>query len=171
MRGYNFQYKDGGQVPDGVELLISILVRYPEVCSVRYLQENHALKFKFLLCDSSTLACLPQSLLDALDVFHQLEEKPMRICHVEGRSEEDYFLLTVTRDVDSMNQNEVGLIVDVVKRSSTQELLYDETELPEDEILFQEEMIEQILEHLQKNELDKNFIAVREEGRVLVYKS
>lgn len=171
MRGLNFQYKDGGHVPDGVGLLISILVRYPEVCSVRYLQKQHALKFQFVLFASSDLVNLPQNLLDAIEVFHQLEETPMKICKADGQQEEDFYRLTVTRDVESMTQTEVGLIVDLVKGSSTRELACDEMELQEDELQFQEEIIDQILEHLQKNELDKSFIAVREEGRVLVYKN
>lgn len=171
MRGLNFQYKDGGQVPDGVGLLISILVRYQEVCSVRYLQEQHALKFRFMLFASGNLVHLPQNVQEALEVFHQLEERPMKICKVEGQKEESFYLLTVTRDVESMTQAEVGLIVNLVKGSSTQQLVYDEMELPEDELLFQEEIIDQILEHLQENELDKSFIAVREEGRVLVFKN
>ena len=44
-------------------------------------------------------------------------------------------------------------------------------ELQEEDLRFQWEIIDEILEHLQSNELDKNFIAVREEGRVLVYKN
>lgn len=171
MRGFNFRYKDGGQVSDGVGLLISILLRYPEVCSVRYLQEQHALKFQFLLFASRNIASLPQNLLDALEVFHQLEERSMKICNVEGHQEEDFYRLTVTRDVESMNHTEVGLIVDLVKENSTNELLYEEMQLQEDELHFQEEIIAQVLELLQKNELDKNFIAVRDEGRVFVYKN
>jgi hypothetical protein len=169
MKNYNFQYKDGGRVDDGVGLLISILLRYPEVCSVRYMRKQHALKFQFLLFASTNLAFLPQTLLDALEAFHQLQESSMKICKVEGQQEEDYYHLTVTRDVESMNQNEVGLIVELVKGTSMNELLYEEVELQEDELHFQEEVIAQVLEHLQKNELDKNVIALRDDGRVLVY--
>lgn len=170
MRSVNFQYKEGGQVPDEVGLLISILVRYPEVCSVRYLQDQHALIFQFLLFASSQVGCLPEKLQDAIDVFHELESRPMKLCKAEGKHEEDFYRLTITRDVESMNQAEVGLIVDLVKGSSSQELVYDEMEIQEEELEFQEEIIDQILEQLQKSELDKNLVAVREEGRVLVYK-
>ncbi|WP_425802301.1 hypothetical protein ACHOLT_15175 [Desulfitobacterium sp. Sab5] len=170
MKSVNFQYKEGGQVPDEVGLLISILVRYPEVCSVRYLREQHALKFQFLLFASGQDGHFPDKIRDAIDVFHQLESRPMKLCKTEGKKEEDFYRLTITRDVESMNQAEVGLIVDLVKGSSTQELVYDEMDLMEDELEFQEEIIEQILEQLQESELDKNFVAVREDGRVLVYK-
>lgn len=169
MKNFNFQYRDGGQVTDGVGLLISILLRYPEVCSVRYLREQHALKFQFLLYASFNFTLLPQKLLYALEAFHLLEKRTIKICEVEGLQEEDYYHLTVTRDVESINQAEVGLIVDLVKESSTNDLLYEQADLEEDELYFQEEVIAQILEHLQKNELDTNFIALRDEGRVLVY--
>jgi hypothetical protein len=171
MGSLDFQYKDGGNVPEGVGLLISILVRYPEVCSIRYLQEEHALKFRFMLLAHENREKLTQNLLDALDVFHRLERKPMQICLIDQKLEDHLSLLTVTRDVSSMSQTEVGLIVELIKNELNKDLIFDESELTEDELIFQEEVIGDILDSFEKNHLDKSLIAVREEGRVIVYKN
>jgi hypothetical protein len=173
MGSLNFQYKDGGNVPEGVGLLISILVRYPEVCSVRYLQQEHALKFSFTLFGKENGERFIEKLRDALEVFHRLEGIMMKLCKVEQKLEEHLSLLTITRDVSSMSQMEVGLIVDLVKTELSKHLIYDEleAELPEDELIFQEEVIGQILQSFKESVLDKSFIAIREEGRVLVYKN
>lgn len=171
MGSLNFQYKDGGKVPEGVELLISILVRYPEVCSVRYLQPSHALKFRFILRAPENGENLMQKLREALDVYHRFEGNTMQLCEVEQKLEDQLTLLTITRDVESMSQMEVGLIVDLVKAEWSKQLIFEEEVFSEDELIFQEELIGQILQSFRESSLDKGFIAVREEGRVLVYKN
>jgi hypothetical protein len=171
MGSLNFQYKDGSDVPGGVGLLISILVRYPEVCSVRYLQQEHALKFRFLLQVPENGENLTKKIREALEVFHRFEGNTMRLCEVQLKPEDRLSLLTITRDVGSMNQMEVGLIVDLVKAEWSKQLIFEETEFSEDELIFQEEVIAQILQSFRESTLDKGFIAVREEGRVLVYKN
>ncbi len=80
-------------------------------------------------------------------------------------------MITITRDVDSMTQREVGLIVELIKGKYKKQLLYDELYLPEDEQLFQEEMITHMLYSIHSDNMDKNVVALRDEGRVLVFKS
>lgn len=171
MGSLNFQYKDGSDVPEGVGLLISILVRYPEVCSVRYLKQEHALKFRFLLQVPENGEKLTKKIREALEVFHRFEGNTMQLCEVEQKPEDRLSLLMITRDVGSMSQREVGLIVDLVKAEWSKQLIFEEAELSEDELIFQEEVIGQILQSFRESSLDKGFIAVREEGRVLVYKN
>lgn len=171
MGSLNFQYKDGGNVPEGVGLLISILVRYPEVCSVGYMQQEHALKFRFVLRVLENGEKLTKNLREALEVFHRFEGNSMQLCEVEQKLVDRLSLLTITRDVGSMSQMEVGLIVGLVKAEWNKQLIFDEAELSEDELIFQEEVIGQTLQSFREISLDKGFIAVREEGRVLVYKN
>jgi hypothetical protein len=169
MRSLNFQYHDGANVPKGVGLLISILVRYPEVCSVRYLQQEHALKFRFMLQLANDEELITQKIREALEVFHRFEGDTMQICEVEQKRQEHLSLLTITRDVGSMSRTEVGLLVDLVKAKWQKQLIFDEAELSDEELLFQDEVIGQILQSFSEVSLDKGLIAVREEGKVLVY--
>lgn len=164
-------YKDGGRVQDGVGLLNSILLRYAEVGSVHYWHEQHALKFTFMITQHQDVSLLQEILKPALEVFHQLEGQNMRIFDISCRSEERVCVITVTRDVDSMTQREVGLIVELLKREYKNKLVYDEMNLPEDELLFQEEMISHILSSIRIHDIEENVVALREEGRVLVFKS
>lgn len=167
----NMQYKDGGPVPEGVGLLISILVRYAEVGSIYYWQEEHALKFTFMIMGPVDADSFAHELPRALEVFHGLERRPMSLCQVKSRSSGNVHMLTIVRDVDSMTQSEVGLIVDLVKGQFREALVSDDTTLEEDELLFQEEMIGHMLANIRDNDIDKNVVAVREEGRVLVFKN
>ncbi|HWQ73082.1 MAG TPA: hypothetical protein VN370_12285 [Desulfitobacteriaceae bacterium] len=169
--GALLQSKDGVYVPDGVGLLISILWRYPEVSSIHYWQEQHALKFTFMLMDVDDISSLQRKLPEALSIFHKFENREMLRCNVEFRQEERVCILTITRDVDTMTRSEVGLIVDLVKLEFTESLITDQLYLPEDEIIYQEELIGQLLATILNGDIDKNVVAVRAEGKVLVYKA
>lgn len=167
----NLKYKDGGRLQDGVGLLTSILMRYSEVGSVHYWREEHALKFTFMVTQEQDVKALQELLKPALEFFHQLEGQRMRIFDIACRSDEGFSVITITRDVDSMSQREVGLIVELLKRKYDHLLVYDEMYLPEDEQIYQEEMISQMLSSIQSNDINKNVVALREEGRVLVFKT
>lgn len=174
-------YKDGGRnndgarAQDGVGLLTSILSRYAEVGSVHYWCEQHALKFTFMITDPKEALLETLSIHSivkpAVEFFHQLESRKMRVFDITCRSEENACVITITRDVDSMTQREVGLIVELLKRNYPKQLVYDEMYLPEEEQIFQEDMISQMLYSIQSDNMDKNVVALREEGRVLVFKS
>ncbi len=168
--GVYSQYKHREKIPDGAELLISILLRYPEVGSVHYCQDRHALRFTFVVTNVQESSG-QDLLLPALEVYHNLEGTEMQICEVDCKHEENVCILTITRDVVSMTQNEVGLIVDILKLHYAQRLVCDEGDLPEEELLVQEEMIDEMLATIKQDDIDKSVVAVREEGRVLVFKT
>lgn len=171
MAALNMQYKDGGHVPEGVGLLISILLRYAEVGSIYYWQEKHSLKFTFMILGDADISLIKKRLPAALEVFHSLEGKKMNCCEIECRSDDRIHALTIIRDVESMTQSEVGLIVELIKREFNEQLVCDDMNLPEDELQFQEELIGHMLANMGNYDIDKNVIAVREEGRVLVFKN
>ena len=162
---------DGGRAQDGVGLLTSILSRYAEVGSVHYWCEQQALKFTFMITHPQEASSIQNILKPAVEFFHQLEGRKMKVFDITCRSEENMCVITVTRDVDSMTQREVGLIVELLKRKYPKQLVYDEIYLPEEELIFQEDMISQMLYSIQNDNMDKNVVALREEGRVLVFKS
>ncbi|MDR3270784.1 MAG: hypothetical protein LBT32_04655 [Peptococcaceae bacterium] len=166
------KYKAGDIAYQDMNLLISILLRYPEAVSVRYIPQDNALDFVFLFdiqdnTSQDILDILPQ----ALAVYHHLEQREMRLCQVEIQSEEGIGKFVVRRDVESITKNEVGLIVEMVKGAFGFSMIYEEAELPEDERLYQEEMIGYVLESMRNAEIDKNFIALREEGKVMLFHS
>lgn len=167
----NLLDKYAGRDQDGVELLSSILLRYAEVGSVYYWREQHALKFTFMIRQHQEVSSLQEILKPALEFFHHLEGQTMRVFELACQSEENVCVITVTRDVDSITQREVGLIVELIKGKYRNQMLYDELYLPEAEQILQEEMITHMLYSLHSADLNKNLVALREEGRVLVFKS
>ena len=124
-----------------------------------------------MITQSQEASTLQDMLKPAVEFFHQLEGRSMRVFDIISRSEENVCVITVTRDVESMTQREVGLIVELLKRKYQKQLVYDEMYLPEEEQIYQEEMISKMLYSIQSDTMSKNVVALREEGRVLVFKS
>lgn len=156
---------------DGVGLLTSILMRYTEVGSVHYWREENALKFTFLIRGTQDVKTLNELLLSALEFYHHLEGRKMRVFDVDCKAEKFVSVITISRDVDSLTQREVGLIIELLKRNYKDQLIYDDIYISEDERILQEEKISQMLSSIQNININKNVLALREEGKVLVFKT
>ncbi|WP_242966714.1 hypothetical protein [Desulfosporosinus sp. FKA] len=162
-------HKDLKEDSEGADLLTSILTRYPELGAVHYWCEEHALKFTFMLRQSLELETVQNVLRPALELYHHLERQSIRVFQISCHSEEDVSVLKVVRDLESISQEEVGLLVELLKGAFAKQLVYDETSLPEEELEIHEEVINQILSSIKHMDISKNVIALRDEGRVLVF--
>ncbi|AFM42110.1 hypothetical protein Desaci_3209 [Desulfosporosinus acidiphilus SJ4] len=161
--------RDIKYVTDGVDLLTSILTRYPELGAVHYWCERQALKFTFMFKQAIDVESIQGILRPALEFYHHLERRKIRVFDISCRSEENIGVLHVVRDIESVSQREVGLMIELLRRNYIEEMIYDEPYLPEEELEVQEEVINQMLTSLKHMDLDKNVIALRDEGRVLVF--
>jgi len=167
----SMKYKHGGQVSDSVGLLVSILIRYPEVGTINVDQAEQLLKFTFFLSnDLPDLGEYPLCLADSLRLFNQLEGRECRVCSLDFQCEEGVVILEVKRDIETVTQNELNLLVDLLRQYFVDSLVSDQIdEVPEEEQLMQEEIIKHMLDNVRSNRLDKSVLALREEGRVLVF--
>ena len=69
------KYKNGENVSDGVGLLISMLVRYPEIGTINFDPETNNLKITFMMLKLIPEPILEQfrtTLLSCLETFHYL---------------------------------------------------------------------------------------------------
>lgn len=149
-------------------LLVSILLRYPEVGTISCCQEQQALILKFLVVKECAFESLKEKLRQALEIFHKIEGRKMSLCTIE-KCEQELDSIVISRDLHSITQKEMNLIVEIVKSELGKHLITDESDLPEEEIILQEDIINHTLAAIRSNGTEKNVIAVREDGRVLVF--
>ncbi|WP_308897695.1 hypothetical protein [Candidatus Desulfosporosinus nitrosoreducens] len=161
--------KDLRLVSDGADLLTSILIRYSELGSVHYECEQHVLKFAFMIRQQKNLAPFEDILRPALELYHHLEGQTVRVFEITCRTEENVTVLTVVRDLESVRQREVGLMVELLRRKFEKELVYDEMNLDHEDLTYQEEIISQMLTSIKLMDIPRNVLALRDEGRVLVF--
>lgn len=160
-------------VSDSVGLLISILIRYPEVATIYYDPKAETMKFTFIYNTSDSFdagaECI-REIKEHLIVYHKLEQKRVRVYDLVEHEYEKVSMLEITRDIKSLSQDELALIISLVTDSLGDDLVSEDSEnLLEEDLQMQEELIGHMLDSLQYNKQEKNLIAFREEGKVMVF--
>jgi hypothetical protein len=167
------KYKNGDEVSDSIGLLISILVRYPEVGSTNYDPESRKLALTFTLSqllDNEPLQQFKNKCISCIETFHYLENRKPNILNLKYSAYEGLTVLEVQRDVETITHNEIALIISLLHQDFANILVADANDsLMEEDLELQEEMIGHALENIKGSTLDKKLIAFREEGRVLVF--
>jgi len=165
--------KSGDETGDSVNLLTSILVRYPEVATVNLDPDQQLLTLTFILSrpvSGDALASLREKLLTGIDVFNWLEGRSVRNATVVHLPGEQLTRMEIKRDVESLEREEIGLIVEILRQYLKNDLVTETGEpLAGEDALFQEEVIDQSLQVLKEAGRGKCLFAFRDEGRVLVF--
>lgn len=169
-----FSYKGSrDELTDSVGLLISILVRYPEVSTINFDPDKQLLKFTFIysqVLGDNELAGLRGRIMDSIEAYNMLEGKETQLITINHNVCDNLTLIEVQRDVHSLAQEEITLIVELFRQYLNTNLVTEENEsLIEEEMIAQEEMIEHMLECIKGSAEKKYLFAFREEGRVLVF--
>jgi hypothetical protein len=158
--------------PDSIDFFVSIMLRYPEIATVKYDPGRCRVKFTFIL--SEIISSLEQNkfndiLFKALETYYQLEGKKAPEIALVVTTCDKITLIEIGRDVHSLCPNEIGIMVEVFRESFGQIAVVDSNLVVEEDLLYREEIIKHTLESLKKDQLVKRLIALREEGRVLVF--
>jgi hypothetical protein len=169
-----FSYKGScDELTDSVGLLISILVRYPEVSTINFDPDKQLLKFTFMysqVLGDKELAGLKGRLMDSIEAYNMLEGIEPRLITINHNVCDNLTMIEVQRDVHSLAQEEITLIVELFRQYLDTNLVTEENErLFEEEMIAQEEMIEHMLECIKGSAENKYLFAFREEGKVLVF--
>ena len=156
-----------------VGLLISILVCYPELGTIHFDPRRRNLKFTFLLTRRQTEAefeALESKLRASLEAYSFLAGRPVNCFELSRSALGEITVLEVTRDVATLSREEIALIIALMRESYGTSLVAERSEtIMDEDITLQEELIEEMLEDLRQTRGDKNLIALREEGRVMVF--
>lgn len=169
------QYKSQPKedVSDSIGLLISILVRYPEVGTINYDPVDQHLKFTFLLSsvlDETELVNFKNKVINSIETYNILEGKTPIVVKADYNLYENFTMIEVIRDVGTLSQEEISLVIELVYLNYKNQLVTEKNEnVVEEDLIMQEELIEHMLENLKLSSPEKNLIAFREEGRVLVF--
>jgi len=167
----SLRYKSGKQVSDGVGLLISMLVRYPEISSICCEPDSREIKFTFLLNDNDNNISEFSSLIDkCLSTLYYLEKgqvvNPFNIKYSTcGR----LTVLDIYRKMENLSAQEVNLIISLTQDYFKNSIVVEVEELTKEDQLFQEDLIGTMLDNLGHEMMNQKLFAFREEGKVMVF--
>lgn len=167
-----FAYED----EDSISLLTSLLVRYPELCTINFIPKGNLLKFSFIIkdeIDNKTLKIFSEDLKDCIHTLMYFDNKdkvnPKQL-KINKKYETGYTVVEITRDTATLTQKELALTVSLIKDRFESIVVSDIYNTNEDYLLEQEDYIRYMLENMKFHKKRNKLIAVREEGRVLVFK-
>lgn len=166
-------WKEGESFSNSMSLIAFLLVRYPEIGTVRFDPELKTLQFSFILnkiLSEPEFESFKENLLLSLNAISELQERISGKTQLTFSVYDGLTFVEILRDIDSLNQEEIALIIGIVRSHFEGDLLLDQQEnMQEEDIILQEEMIEHMLEDLKDSRPEKRLIGFREEGRVLIF--
>jgi hypothetical protein len=154
-------------------LLISLLMRFPEIMAINFDMPKEKCKFTFILqgaVSKEEYALFKSKLDESLDAFNELTGDELSVLTKLVRSGK-MSLIEITCKTDALCLENIQLLTSLIDVSFPSIILKDTDidDIVRDEEMFrQEEIIEYLLSHT-AGAKKENLIAFREAGKVYVY--
>jgi len=159
---------------DTVSLVCALLVRFPELASIRSMPAEGSVRLTFALrarLDRAAQTALGETIVDHVSGYVLLAKDDVRTLRVECEVDRGTTFVHVTRDTDSFSKEELELLVAVLRDRFADVLVRNP--LPEDHLdadpAAQDEAALYAIEALRDPTQSKSLVGFREEARVLVY--
>ena len=161
------------QISDGVNLLVSILIRYPEIGTVKFDPQTSCLQLKFMLSalpSEAEFSKIKDLLMNSMIAYTMLEGFSSKTSEIELHAHDQVAIITIIRDVYTLSKSELTLLITLLRENLQNYLIIDpiDSPVPED-VLLQEEVIEDMLENIKSHHHLHGLIGIRENHRVLVF--
>ena len=159
---------------DTVSLVCALLVRFPELASIRSMPADRTVRLTFALkarLDKNAQASLADALEDHIAGYLLLAKDEARTIRIECESDRATTFVHVTRDTESFSKEELELLGAIFAERFTEALVRNP--LPADHLdadpVAQDEAALYAIEALRDPTQSKSLVGFREEARVLVY--
>lgn len=159
---------------DTVSLVCALLVRFPELASIRSLPAERTVRLTFALkqrVDKRAQADLCDAIVDHVEGYLLLTRDEPRTVGVECESDRSTTFVHLTRDTETFTKEELEMIGALFSARFPQTLVRNP--LPEDHLdadpAAQDEAAFYAVEALRDPAQSKSLVGFREEARVLVY--
>ena len=165
------QYTKKSQLNDSIELMVSILVRYPEINTIKTDPKAKEITFSFLVREELSqekFKTLKEKLNNNLEALLFLENKESGTLRFNLESHAECSYVEISRDFGSVGQRELSLLTQLIKDEFGDKLLIESNPKRKNkELKAQEEVIENLMEGLIEHRDD--LIGYREAGKVKVF--
>jgi hypothetical protein len=158
---------------DAINLLVSILVCFPEIGTVSFEPEDDSLNLTFVLDKvpkPDELAATQEFIKDSIMTYHLLEGFSQAKIAIHLDAEDEISFLHIVRDVVTLSQGEISLISTLMREHYGQVLISDvNRDTLEEAEVVREEVIDHMIGSMKINHVAERMIGIREEGRVMVF--
>lgn len=161
------------EIADSANLLISILVRFPEIATIRFDSTKQIMKLTFMVSpalDQEEFTDLRRIILDSITAYHMLQGRTGSQVDVQMKCYDGISVITVYRDMNTLSKGEIAVCIALLCEHCRDRLVTDRSDtMLEDDLQMEEELIDNMFEHVKSIRSVNNLIGIREDGRVFVY--
>lgn len=157
---------------DTVSLVCALLVRFPELASIRALPGDGTVRLTFatkMRLDRAAQAELAAAIDDHVGGFLMLEKTEPTTVRVECVADRSMSFVHVTRDLETFSKEELEMLAAVFTARFGEKLVRSPVGDDDVDAAAQDEVAVYAVEALRDPKLSKNLVGFREEKRVLVY--
>lgn len=158
-------------VPAG--LFVSLLLRYPDMGTVKYRPDNRCIVMSFMLYPSPeahVFDAFSKRLRQSLEVYSDLSGRAIHILNVTRVEHAECTVIEATRDVDTLTQEELALIVALIRETFGDRLISERVDpVSEEDLQVHDEIIGHMLDDVRQVSSLDNLVGFREGGRVLLF--
>jgi len=159
---------------DTVSLICALLVRFPEIASVRSMPNDGNVRFTFVVSqklDRAGKASIIGAIKDHVESFLHLSDDTARAVALECETDKAMTFVHVTRDLETFSRDELIMLVNVFAERFRDGLVRNPAaeEHFEEDLMAEEELIDCAIDSMRDPRQSKSLVGFREEKRVLVY--
>ncbi|NLY92162.1 MAG: hypothetical protein GX081_11240 [Firmicutes bacterium] len=166
-------FREGESFTGAMSLIVSLLIRYPEVATLKLNPEESSLIFRFIFrykFSTEEKKSFREEIKMSLETLAVLERVEPQVIEVTFRRQNDLSFVEIKRDLTTFSPEELSLVLKIIDRRYPQQLIKEaDNETGEEDLLFQDEMIAHMLEELREVPPERELIGIREEGRVMIF--
>lgn len=156
---------------NGLDLFISISLTYSELHAVRYDSDYNIISLEIAV-QGEIAADIENSLLtqvkQCLDLYYKMAGVNVTIANVYLQRLNEITLLHFQRDMNTMSEDEIGLLLNLIQENIPNRIIYDIGDSITEEP-FKHKVKQNLLRRISKDEAKHQFLAFRKQGRVLVF--
>lgn len=158
---------------ESINLLTTLMLCYPELSTINYSPRGKLFKLSFIISKELNKKLIKNfscELSAVLNTYYLLsgKKKPFDF-KLKHTCAPGITIIEVIRDAISLSQKEISLIVGYLRNSFGQDIVSEEMYIPEHDLTENDQFITSLLEDICRKDPKSFLIAVREEGRVLIF--
>lgn len=157
------------EVGSQVDLLVSLLVRFPEIGAVHYEPLDKALRFVYLLKEGDRdLTSFPHIYKSHLSIFHLLKKKEPNVNSLKITRNSQLTVMEITRDLATLSLEELNLTIELLRDCCGTALVREGPPEEEGDAWEHNALIESLLASASLVGPER-LTGFRQDGRVLVF--
>lgn len=158
---------------DGVNLLVGMLISYPEISKILYEPKDESLNITFIVKEvlaDTEFAEFKMLIERNLEAYYSLEKIWQRRVTLEKQTCGGFTFIQLKRDIATVSKGEMALLAELVQQRYGGRLVDDGTIIVlDDDLVLQDDFVDNMLNNIRINKISTKLIGMREDGRVMIF--